>query len=158
MADEEKQKAKATATLEEEAAKLGVKKSKVLMSSFDVKNKTPEKIAKEAERHEKLVAQRLKNRVVKAKAKAKMKPIDKRKALIVGRFRAVKAKTRAHTYTNKMIAAWTEEYELIISNPKQWNAITKKGTKPYTPGNKKKMTAKERLDGMDLDDDEEESS
>lgn len=155
MADEEKKKAKATATIEDEAEKLGIKKSKVIMSSFDVKNKTPEKIAKEAARHEKLAAERLKKRVDKAKVKAKMKPIDKRKALLVGRFRAVRSRVRAHTYTNKMIAAWTEEYELIINNPKQWNRITKNGTKPYTPGNKKKMTAKERLDGMKLDDDEE---
>lgn len=152
----EKAATKAAATIEAEAERLGVKKSVVHMSSFDVKNKTPEKINKEEARHKKLVAARLKNRVAKAKALAKMKPIDKRKALLKGRFRAVRNRTRAHTYTNKMIAAWTEEYELIIHNPKQWNSLTHNGTKPYTPGNKKKMTAKERLDGMNLDDDVDE--
>ena len=154
MANEEKQKAKAAATIEEEAERLGVKKSKVLMSSFDVKNKNPEKIAKEAARHKILVKQRLKKRVAKAKAAAKMKPIDKRKALFVGRFKAVRSRTRAHTYTNKTIEAWTEEYNLIIHNPRQWVKITKNGKVPYTPGNKKKMTAKGRLDGMNLDDDD----
>ncbi|KKN74423.1 hypothetical protein LCGC14_0390430 [marine sediment metagenome] len=152
-----KEKLSESEALEEEAAKLGVKKSKVIMSSYSVKDKTPEKIAREAGRHEKLVAKRLKNRVEKARAKARMKPIDKRKALLVGRFKAVRSKVRAHTYTNKNIAAWTEEWELIINSPKQWNKITKNGKEPYTPGNKKKMSAKERLDGMDLDDEKESS-
>ena len=146
---------KAKASLEEEAAMLGVKKSRIKMSSFDVKNKNPEKIAKESARHEKLAAARLKNRVAKAKAKAKAKPIEKRKAMLVGRFRAVRSKVRPNTYTNKMIEAWTEEYNLIINSPRQWNKITKNGTVPYTPGNKKKMTAKERLDGMNLEDENE---
>ena len=156
MADEKKE-AKAEVTLEEEAARLGVKKSKVIMSSYNVKDKTPEKIAREAARHEKLTAKRLRGRVDKAKAAAKMKPIDKRKAVLVGRFRAVRARVRTSTYSNANIEAWTEEYNLIINNPKQWNRITKNGTVPFTPGNKKKMTAKERLDGMNLDDEGDES-
>ncbi len=154
MADEKKE-AKAAATLEEEAEKLGVKKSIVSLTGYNIKDKTPEKTAKEQARHEALANKRLKVRV--AGAKVKMKPVEKRKALLVGRFRAVKAKVRANTYTNANIEAWTEEYNLIISSPKQWNKITKNGTVPYTPGNKKKRNAKERLEGMNFDDEEEES-
>ena len=148
---------KATATLEDEAERLGVKKSKVSMSGYNIKDKTPEKTAKEQSRHSKLVDERLRARVAKAKVKAKMKPIDKRRALIVGRFKAIRAKVRASTYTNANVEAWTEEYNLIINNPRQWNKITKNGTVPYTPGNKKKMSAKERLDGMNLDEENEDS-
>ena len=160
MDNEEKVEAKAakeTATLEEEARKLGVKRSKVSMGGFNVKDKTPDKAAKEEYRHKILADRRLKARVAKAKAVAKMKPIEKRKVLLIGRFKAIRARVRAHTYSDKNIEAWREEYELIINNPKRWIRITENGKKPYTPGNKRKKSAKEQLDSMNLDDENEDS-
>ena len=145
---------KSAANLEAEAKKLGIKRSRVAMSGFNIKDKTTEKTAKEENRHNKLADDRLKARVAKKKALAKMQPIDHRKALLAGRFRAVRARVRANTYTNANIAAWTEEYNLICNNPKQWKNITKNGTVPYSPGNKRKKTAKELLDSMNLDDDQ----
>ena len=157
MANEEKVEAKAareTATLEEEAGRLGVKRSKVSMGGFNVKDKTAEKTAKEEERHRKLADKRLKKRVAKAKAKAKMKPIELRKKGLVDRFKAIRARVRAHTYSDKNIEAWREEYELIINNPRRWNRITENGKLPYTPGNKRKKSATEHLDSMNLDEDD----
>lgn len=160
---EEKKDAKAEAkaekkadTIDREAEQLGVKKSKVKTTGFkSKKNVTQTQIDKEEKRHEELVAKRTEKRVAKARAEAKMKPIDKRKALLAGRFKAVRARTRAHTYSEKNIEAWLEEYNLIVNNPKRWNKITQDGKLNYTPGNKKKKTAKDILDGMNLDEDEE---
>lgn len=135
----------------DEAAVLGVKGSRIVMTGF--KDKDPTRIAKEAAKHETLSKARIEKRVAKAKKDAKMKPIEKRKALLASRFKAVRARVRPNNYTNKMIEAWTEEFELIRNNPKQWNKITNNGTKNFTPGNKKKMTAKEKLDNMNLDED-----
>lgn len=161
LADQAKAKTagetKEAAAVEEEAEKLGVKKSKVGMAGYNIKDKTPEKTAREKARHDKLAAERLKNRVAKAKLKAKMKPIEKRKALFVGRFKAIRSRVRASTYTNATVEAWTEEFNLIINNPRQWIKVTKNGTVPYSPGNKRKKTAKELLDGMNLDDESEDS-
>lgn len=138
-----------TTTIDEEANALGVKKSDVKMAGF--KDKDPTKIATEEARNEKLVQQRTKNRIEKAKKEAKMKPIDKRKAVLVGRFKAVRARKRANTYSNKNVEAWTEEFNMIKNNPKGWIEATKNGTVPFSPGNKRKKTAKELLDSMDLD-------
>ena len=115
------------------------------------KDQKPEKIAEETERHNKLADKRLSNRIAKAKADAKKKPIDKRRDLLVARMRAVKSRVRTVTYSNKNLEAWIEELEMINHNPKSWNKITKNGTLPYTPGNKKKKTARDKLDEMDLD-------
>ena len=143
-----------TENIEEEAKRLGVTKSKVKMSGYNIKDKTPEKLAKEEKRQQKLADERLKNRVVQAKLDAKKKPIEKRKALLVGRFKAIRSRVRPHTYSDKNVEAWTEEYNLICNNPKRWNTITKNGKIPYVPGNKRKKSAKEILDSMNLDDDE----
>lgn len=143
-----KEKAEST-KVEDEAKALGVKGSKIKMGTF--KDKDPAKIEKEKAKHEKLAAKRQANRVEKAKEKAKMKPIDKRRALLVGRFKAIRAKARTYTYSNKNVEAWTEEFNMIKDSPKEWIRVTKNGTEPYNPGNKRKKTAKELLDSMDLE-------
>ena len=138
-----------TSNVSEEARTLGVKGSRIKMAGF--KDKDPVKIEKEKAKHQKLVEERIKKRVAKAKELAKLKPIDKRKALLVGRFKAIRARGRTYTYSNKNVEAWREEYEMIKNNPKSWIEATSNGTKPYTPGNKRKKSAKELLDSMDLD-------
>ena len=143
---------KASVKIEDEAKSLGITSSKVSMTGF--KDNKPEKVEKEKERHKKLVAKRLASRIAKAKATAKMKPIDKRKAVLVARFKVVKSRTRPNTYTDANIKAWLEEYNMINNNPKAWNKITKNGTVGFVPGNKKKKTAKDILNGMDLEDEE----
>ena len=136
-----------------EAKTLGVTRSKVKTTSFTVRGKTPgpEVLAKETEKHEKLADKRLKIRVKEAKQRAKQKPIDKRKDLLKSRFRAVRNRTRANTYSDKNIKAWLEELNLIQNNPKSWVKQTNNGKNPFIPSNRKKKTAKEILDGMDLD-------
>jgi len=139
--------------LEKEAKALGIKKSRIAMAGFsNKKGRKPVEIVKESARAQKKANGRLARRVETAKAKAKMKPIDKRKALLVSRFKAVKSRTRPRTYTDKNIKAWLEELDMIERNPKSWNSQTKKGTIPFVPSNKKKKTAQEILDGMDLSD------
>ena len=139
--------------LEAEAKALGITKSKVRMAGFTIRGKTPppEVITAEEERHKKLSEEKLKIRVEEAKQRAKIKPIDKRRNLIKSRFKAVRNKTRANTYSNKNIEAWLEELNMIENNPKSWIKLTNNGTIPFIPGNKKKKTAKEILDSMDLD-------
>jgi hypothetical protein len=138
-----------TDAIENEAATLGIKESKVKMATY--KEKDPVKIEKEETRHRKLIKKRTANRIDKAKVAAKMKPIDKRKALLIGRFKAIRAKTRTYTYSNKNVEAWTEELNMIKNNPKGWKQVTENGTIPFAPGNKTKKTAKQLLDNMDLD-------
>ena len=133
----------------EEATSLGLKIPRISIAGF--KGKTPEDLIKEKARVKKQLIDLLTTMIAKHKANAKLKPIEKRKAVLAARFKAVKSRTRAHTYSDKNIAAWLEEYNLIKDNPKSWNKITANGTKPYTPGNKRKMTAKDRLDAMDLE-------
>jgi hypothetical protein len=137
------------AAVYEEAKLLGITIPKTSMAGF--KAKKPEDIAKETARVEKEVIGILKIAIAKKKADAKLKPIDRRRALLTARFRAVRSRTRAHTYSNKNVEAWLEEYKLIESNPRAWNKATENGKKPYVPGNKKKKTAKDILDGMNLD-------
>ena len=134
-----------------EAKTLGVTRSKVSMSGFNVKDLSPEKIAKEEDKQNKLADERLKTRVEQAKLDAKKKPIEKRKALLVSRFKAVKSRTRPNSYSDANIKAWIEELNMINNNPKSWNKLTKNGTIPFIPGNRKKKTAHEILDGMDLE-------
>lgn len=138
------------AALIEEAKLLGIKLPRTSIAGF--KGKKPEDIEKEKARIAKGLIKWLQIMIAKKKAEAKMKPIDKRKAVLVGRFKAVRSRDRAHTYSDANIKAWTEEFNLIKNNPRAWNKITKNGTVPYVPGNKKKKTAKEILDGMNLDD------
>lgn len=133
-----------------EAKALGIKPSRVSLSGF--KDKSPDKLAKEEARNKKLIEKRLKGRVAQAKENAKKKPIEKRRGLLVARLKAVKSRRRPNTYSDANIKAWIEELDLIDNNPKSWNKATANGTKPYTPGNKKKRTARDILDGMDLDD------
>lgn len=148
------EEAKTTATAEK-AQQLGIRTSKVKMTGFkSKKGVTPAQIEKEEKKHKDLAVKRTENRIAKAKAKAKMKPIDRRKALLAGRFKAVRSRTRAHTYSEKNLEAWLEEYNLIKNNPKRWNKITQNGKLNYTPGNKKKKTAKDILDGMNFDDED----
>ena len=136
-------------SVEEEAKALGVKKSKVSMGGY--KEKKADKIDKEKAKHDRLCADRLKKRVEKAKARAKLKPIDKRKIVLIGRLKAVKERKRTITYPPANIKAWIEELNMINQNPKSWNTQTKNGKVNYTPDNKRKKTTKDILDGMDLD-------
>ena len=137
------------ATLIKEAEALGIKIPRTSMASF--KGTKPEDIEKERLRIEKDLIKWLETVIRATKANAKLKPIDRRRALLIGRFKAVKSQNRANTYTGQILEAWIEELNLINNNPKSWNKITVNGTKPYTPGNKRKMTAKDRLAAMDLD-------
>ena len=132
-----------------EAKSLGIKIPRTLMAGF--KDKKPEKIAAEELRQKKNVLGIVKRAIAKTKEDAKKKPIDRRRELLVARFKAGKSRTRAQTYSDKNIEAWLEEYNLIQANPKSWNKITSNGKKPFAPGNKKKRTAKAILDSMDLD-------
>ena len=144
-----KEKEKAKDEIETDVRTLSIKKSKISMTGF--KSKKPAEFAKEEKRQKEFAEKRIVNRIAKAKADAKMKPIDKRRAVLAARFKAVKARKRTSTYSNKNIEAWLEEYNLIQNNPKSWNRITAKGTRPFQPGNKKKKTAKDILDEMDLE-------
>ncbi len=158
---EERAKAKAEAKaqaeeeaqtkVEEEAKALGVKKTRVVMAGFKEKSNS-DKMDKEKARHKKLVKKRMVRRIEKAKEKAKMKPIDKRKALLASRLKAHRARQRARTYSDKTIQAWLEEYQLIVNSPKMWNQLTKNGKDNYVPGNKKERTMRDVLDSMNLDD------
>lgn len=142
------------ATLIKEAGTLGIKLPRTSISGF--KSKKPEDIEKEKVRVEKDLILWLQTVIAAAKAEAKLKPIDKRRALLISRMRAVKARARAHTYSDANIKAWLEELAMIDSNPKSWNKITKSGTVNFTPGNKRKRTARDILDEMDLEDKDEE--
>lgn len=137
----------------EEAKTLGVTRSKISLASFTIRGKTPapDVLEKERARQNKLADKRLKGRVEQAKLNAKMKPIDKRRALLTSRFKAVRNRTRANTYSNKNIEAWLEEYNMIENNPKMWVKLTQNGKVTFLPGNRKKKTAQEILDGMVLD-------
>lgn len=153
MAKDDKEKAEISEenAAERTAEALGIKGSKVTMTSF--KDKNPQKIITEEARHKKLAAKRLEIRIAKAKADAKATPIEKRRAVICARFRAEKSRTREHTYTDANLKAWIEELNMIDRNPKSWIKATKNGTVGYTPSNKKKKTARAILDEMDLDSD-----
>lgn len=145
----EDKEAEDNAKLLAEAKAFGITKSRVSTSGF--KHKKPEELEKENKRLAKLSNERLKVRVEAAKILAKMKPIDIRKALLVSRFKAVRSKTRPRAYTDNNIVAWLEELNLINTNPKSWNKLTNHGKIPFVPGNRKKMTAREKLEAMDLD-------
>lgn len=136
-----------------EAKALGVTRSKIDMTSFTVRGKTPAPavLAAETEKQEKLADKKLKARVEQAKVDAKKKPIEKRMELLKGRFRAVTSESRAHTYSDKNLKAWLEEYNLIKDNPKMWIKLTNNGKIPFVPDNRKKKTTKQILEAMNLD-------
>lgn len=140
---------KEKAELLEEAKTLGIKLPR--LSIGGLKTKDPKTVAKEELRQKKQFNHLLRHAIAKKKAEAKMKPIEKRRAVLIARLKVVKSRTRAHTYSDANIKAWIEELNLINGNPNSWNQITVKGTKPYTPGNKRKKTARDILDGMDLE-------
>ena len=132
-----------------EAKALGVKKSKVSLASY--KTKGPADTAREATRQEEMAAARVKNRIAKAKADAKKKPIDKRRELIQARFKAIRSRHRPTTYSDALIRTWMKELEVIQSNPKHWVKETGDGKKAYPIVNKKNRSARSLLDSMDLD-------
>lgn len=153
--EEAKAKAEAEAeeklqTLTEEAKSLGIKLPRISMAGF--KSDKPEDIEKEKNRIAKDLILWLQNMITQAKIEARMKPIDKRREVLRSRFKAIRSHTRANTYSNKNVEAWLEEYNLINNSPGSWNRITANGTKPFTPGNRKKKSAKDILDSMDLED------
>ncbi len=158
MTSEEKAEAKSDAKADKiarEAEQLGVKASKVSITGYkSKKGVTQAQIEKEEKKHKDLAAKRTEKRIAKARIEARMKPIDKRKALLAGRFKAVRSRTRAHTYSEANLKAWIEEFNLIKNNPKGWNKITQNGKLNYTPSSKKKKTAKDILDGMNFDDED----
>lgn len=157
----EKAKAKAEAEAKAEAADdklkaeaeaLGVKGSRILLAGFkSKKNIKPEDIVREEERVAAKAKRRLAKNVDKARVRAKMSPIEKRVKLLVSRFKAVISKRRAHTYSDKIIKAWTEEYNLIKSSPRSWKKQTNNGKTPFISAEKKKKTAREQLEAMDLE-------
>ena len=139
-------------TLEEllaEAKTLGIKLPR--LSSAGVKDRSTKNIAKEEVRQKKQFIRILQLAIANKKDDAQMEPIDKRRILLVSRFKAVKSRTRANTYSDANLKAWIEELDMINNNPKSWNKITAKGTKGFTPSNKKKKTARDILDSMDLE-------
>lgn len=135
------------AALIKEATTLGIPLPKLSVAGIkDKKN-----IDKETARQKVQFNHILQDAIDKHKANAKMKPIDKRRELLKSRFKAVKSQTRAVTYSDANIKAWLEEDKMIRDNPKSWVKVTKNGTIPFTPANKRKKTAKEILDTMDLE-------
>ena len=137
------------ANLIKEAETLGIKIPRTTIAGF--KAKKPQDLEKEKVRIEKNLLKWLQTMITKAKAIAKLKPIEKRRAVLVARLKAVKSQARAHTYTDVILRSWIEELDMIDRNPKSWNTATVKGTKPYIPASKRKKTAKDILDGMDLE-------
>lgn len=140
---------KAKAKVEEEVKTLGIKKTKVSMGAF--KDKKAGAFEKEKKKQEINIAKRMVSRIARVKAEAKLKPIDKRRNLLKARGRSVKDQIRPNTYPEKELKAWIEELNMIENNPKTWNNLTQNGKIPFVPGSKKKKTAKDILDGMDLD-------
>ena len=137
------------AELTKEAEQLDIQILKQDTSSL--KDKSSKNLEKEEARLKVELTKWLKSMIAKKKAESQLKPIDKRKALIIARFKAIRSKKRAYTYSNKNVEAWTEELNMIKNNPKGWIEATKNGTVSFTPGNKRKKTAKELLDNMNLD-------
>lgn len=137
----------------EEAKTLGIELPRLSLAGLRVKD--PKIVAKEEIRQKKQFIHLLQTAIAKNKANAKMKPIDKRRALLVSRFKAVKSRNRPSTYSDANIKAWIEELNMINNNPKSWNKVTKNGTVNFVPGNKKKKTARDVLDEMDLEDKDE---
>ena len=136
--------------LAKEAKRLGVTESKVKLAGFKGKD-SPDKMERERKRQKRMADDRLEKRIAKAKAAAKMKPIDKRKALLIARLKNIRSHTRSNAYSDQNLKAWIEELELIDNHARAWNTATKNGTRPYAPGNKKKKTANDIIDAMDLD-------
>ncbi len=137
-----------------EAEALGIKESRVSLTGFKSKKGIkPEDIVREEARVAKKTRSRLAKAVTNAKALAKMKPINKRLALLISRFKAVVSRTRPQNYTDEIIAAWTEEYNLIKSSPRSWVKLTSNGKTPFVPQGRKKKTAREKLDELDLNND-----
>ena len=110
--------------IDEEAKKLGVSKSRIRMPGIKSKDKE-----KETKKHEKLVATRTANRIEKKKAEAKLKPVDKRKALLEARLRKVAAGNQATNYTNETINSWVDELAFIKKSPAAWKKGCMKGGK-----------------------------
>ena len=137
----------------EEAKTLGIELPRLSLAGLRVKD--PKIVTKEEIRQEKQFIHLLQTAIAKNKANARMKPIDKRRALLVSRFKAVKSRNRPSTYSDANLKAWIEELNMINNNPKSWNKVTKNGTVNFVPGNKKKKTARDILDEMDLEDKDE---
>ena len=133
MSDEEKQakakveteaqaKAEAQTKLEDEAAKLGIKKSKVKIPAHSKKIKDQ---SAEARKHEELINKRLANRIAKAKAKP-LSDQAARKRLITARL------THSADYPKLQVAQW--KWELLQMSMRQWRPgkrMPKKGKTVY---------------------------
>ena len=148
MAKEEKKEPtpEAKSTPAEEAKTLGVSESKINTARYTGKD-----AAKEAKKHEQLKADRLENRIKKAKANGKMKPIDRRKKLIEAKFRAHKAAPSIQKYSETLLRNLLKELNVIKTAPKQWTSRTANGTRPYPIAEAKKKTALDMIEDMDLD-------
>lgn len=147
--DEEAKLHKERAELVTEAKLLGIKLPRLSIAGLGTKDLKV--VANEELRQKKQFNRLVRAAITKHKTAAKMKPIDKRKALLLGRFKAAQTRIRANTYSDKNMKAWIEELNVINSNPKAWIASTKNGKLPFAPGNKKNRSALEILDGMDLE-------
>ena len=133
-----------------EASIHGVSKSRVLFSGFKGKS-DPDKLAREEAKHKKLNHIRVENRIKKAKKLDKMKPVDKRRSLLIARLRGAKNRNRPRSHSIVLLELFAKELEFIQQNPKGWTKVTKNGTIPYG-GHGKKASIEERLEAMDLDD------
>lgn len=141
---------KQTASVEEEAKRLGVTGSKVSMGGYS--NTNPAKKVAEEKRHEGLVATRLANRVAKKKAEDQLTPFDKRRGVLVARLKQIKAKKTPSSTPKETVAEWIKELKLMDGKggEKTWNIRTDKGTKPFTKP-KKATGVDAELADMDLD-------
>ena len=129
-----------------EKVALGISESNVTQFN-NVKESLREK---EKARHEKLKAKRIENRIAKKKAEAKLRPIDKRRNLLMARLGRVKGKQTEHHTPAGVLKEWIDELKMIKSAPKAWNERTQNGSRPFKV-QKTGDTVQDKLNAMDLD-------
>lgn len=120
-----------------------IPKSRVVIASSITSD--PVKLAAEEKRQKKLQADRHKRRVAKISAKP-LKPIKQRENLLKARLKKVQMAMigrGTHTYRKEQVNIWSKELALIQSNPGAW--------RPGCIRAKKKQSAQEILDGLNLD-------
>ena len=114
-------------------------------------SKDPAKLAKVEKKIANDKRKFLTSAIEKVKGDDKKKPIDKRRELLQARFKVVRDRNRARTYSDAMVKAWVKEFEIIKNNPKLWNKETLNGTVPFPVATRKSKSAAAILDSMDLD-------
>ena len=135
--------------LARQAKLLGIKAPKITIPANVAKD--PVKLAKAEKKRDDDIRKSLQSSIEKAKVDDKRSPIDIRRDLLESRFRVVRGRKRAKTYTDAMVKAWLKEYEIIKNNKKMWIKETANGTLPFPIANRKSKSAAAILDAMDLD-------